>query len=210
MHIAGHRLRSRHLMGLTRSIPIRAGVKLGCPLSPTLFNLCIELIVRQTFPVVCDPPSTKLPRPVSSASTNNHSNAGPIMVVSADERAGSEVASPVQVVKRRHLTAKGWSCNSQLDASAMVSAALNQLRPRPTSVSDDGDLRYDPLPCASEVRLSDEDCAVDGTFDEPSCPPRSKTTLLAYPRPRQPRDASNPPAVMNAATEPALLGPTGS
>ena len=33
--------------GLTRSIPIRAGVKQGCPLSPILFNLCIELIVRR-------------------------------------------------------------------------------------------------------------------------------------------------------------------
>ena len=91
----------------------------------------------------------------------------------------------------------------------MVSAALNQLRPRPTSVSDHRDPRYDPLPRASEVRPSDEDCAVDGTFDEPSCPPRPKTTLLAHPRPCQPRDASNPPTVMNAATEPAPLAPPG-
>lgn len=33
--------------GLTRSNAIRAVVKLGCPLSPILFNLCIELIVRR-------------------------------------------------------------------------------------------------------------------------------------------------------------------
>ena len=33
--------------GLTRSILIRAGVKQGCPLSPILFNLCVELIVRR-------------------------------------------------------------------------------------------------------------------------------------------------------------------
>ena len=32
---------------LTRSIPVRAGVKQGCPLSPILFNLCIELILRR-------------------------------------------------------------------------------------------------------------------------------------------------------------------
>ena len=131
MHIAGRRLRSRHLMGLTRSIPIRAGVKQGCLLSPTLFNVCIELIARQNFPVVCDPSSTKLPRPVSSDSTNNHSNAGPIMVVSADERAGSEVVPPVPVVKRRHLTAKGWSCNSQL--VACVSDGLGCSQPVTTS-----------------------------------------------------------------------------
>ena len=33
--------------GETRSIPIRAGVKQGCPLSPVLFNLCIKLILRR-------------------------------------------------------------------------------------------------------------------------------------------------------------------
>ena len=33
--------------GLTRSIPVRAGVNQGCPLSPILFNLCIELILRR-------------------------------------------------------------------------------------------------------------------------------------------------------------------
>ena len=33
--------------GLTRSIPVRAGVKQGWPLSPILFNLCIELILQR-------------------------------------------------------------------------------------------------------------------------------------------------------------------
>ena len=33
--------------GETRAIPIRAGVKQGCPLSPILFNLCVELILRR-------------------------------------------------------------------------------------------------------------------------------------------------------------------
>ena len=33
--------------GDTSAIPIRAGVKQGCPLSPILFNLCIELIIRR-------------------------------------------------------------------------------------------------------------------------------------------------------------------
>ena len=32
--------------GDTPAIPLRAGVKEGCPLSPILFNLCIELIIR--------------------------------------------------------------------------------------------------------------------------------------------------------------------
>ena len=32
--------------GDTPGIPLRAGVKQGCPLSPILFNLCIELILR--------------------------------------------------------------------------------------------------------------------------------------------------------------------
>ena len=32
--------------GNTALIPLRAGVKQGCPLSPILFNLCIELILR--------------------------------------------------------------------------------------------------------------------------------------------------------------------
>lgn len=32
--------------GSTEPIPIEAGVKQGCPLSPILFNLCIELILR--------------------------------------------------------------------------------------------------------------------------------------------------------------------
>lgn len=32
--------------GNTAPIPLRAGVKQGCPLSPILFNLCIELILR--------------------------------------------------------------------------------------------------------------------------------------------------------------------
>ena len=32
--------------GDTPAIPLRAGVKQGCPLSPILFNLCIELILR--------------------------------------------------------------------------------------------------------------------------------------------------------------------
>lgn len=33
--------------GSTSKIPIRAGVKQGCPMSPILFNLCIELILRK-------------------------------------------------------------------------------------------------------------------------------------------------------------------
>ena len=32
--------------GLTNDIPINSGVKQGCPMSPILFNLCIELILR--------------------------------------------------------------------------------------------------------------------------------------------------------------------
>ena len=32
--------------GFTNEIPVLAGVKQGCPLSPILFNLCIELIIR--------------------------------------------------------------------------------------------------------------------------------------------------------------------
>ena len=34
--------------GLTNDIPIRSGVKQGCPMSPILFNLCIELILLWT------------------------------------------------------------------------------------------------------------------------------------------------------------------
>ncbi len=32
--------------GVTPGIPIKAGVKQGCPLSPILFNLCVEIILR--------------------------------------------------------------------------------------------------------------------------------------------------------------------
>lgn len=32
--------------GTTEPIPLRAGVKQGCPMSPILFNICIELILR--------------------------------------------------------------------------------------------------------------------------------------------------------------------
>ena len=33
-------------VGLTEEVPVLAGVKQGCPLSPILFNLTIELIIR--------------------------------------------------------------------------------------------------------------------------------------------------------------------
>ena len=166
-------------------------------------------VLRETFPVAYHPPSTKPPAPVSSASTVNHSTGGSIIVASAEECAGSEVAPPIPPEKRRHLTVKGWSYDRPVDASAMVSAALHKLRPRPSSLSDDGDSRCDPSPCASDVHPSDEDCAIDVTFDQPSCPPKPKSTLLTHPQPRQPRDASHASSVVNAATEPAPLAPPG-
>ena len=83
-------------------------------------------MLRETFPAACVPPSTHPPPPVSSAAVN-HSNAGSVLVASGEERAGSEVAPPVPLVKRRHLTAEGWSRNSRFDALAVVSAALHKL-----------------------------------------------------------------------------------
>ena len=133
-------------------------------------------VLRETFPAACVPPLPHPPPPVSSASVVNHSNAGSVLVASDEERADFEVAPPIPLVKRRHLTAAGWSRNSSLDASAAVSAALHKLRPRPSSVSDDGDSQCDPSPCAS-VHPSDEDCAVDVTFDHPSCPPKPTSSV---------------------------------
>ena len=46
----------------------------------------------------------------------------------------------------------------------------------PSSVSDDGDWQCDPSLCAS-VHPSDEDCAVDVTFDHPSCPPKPTSSV---------------------------------
>ena len=40
--------------GTTRAIPIQAGVKQGCPLSPIRFNLCIELILRRVKEIAAE------------------------------------------------------------------------------------------------------------------------------------------------------------
>jgi hypothetical protein len=41
-----HTTSIRSHQGLTPEIPIQAGVKQGCPLSPIIFNLTMELIIR--------------------------------------------------------------------------------------------------------------------------------------------------------------------
>ncbi|CAB4023929.1 Hypothetical predicted protein, partial [Paramuricea clavata] len=43
----------------TDPIPIRAGVKQGCPLSAVLFNLCLELVIRSVKQKAADLPKNQ-------------------------------------------------------------------------------------------------------------------------------------------------------